>query len=521
MQRFPQDALRAQPHLRGVAVPRQVHQACHVPPVPVAAQEQPGLLALAQPQHAERDRGELLGGDLEELLARVVLEDLDEVLPVVAVPGQPGGRQDLGQLAADHGHAGDGRGVRRVRVQAEEPELPGDVLAPGAIRADLLDRDVVQVVGPVDGRPRVRLGQHQPLGRVLRPARDLRRQLAHRIPALPGVPEDAEPGSRHGAQAGALPGPHQVVLAVAEEGEVAVRQPAQQLAVLGLVTAGHPADIAGQRAGHRVHPRLVLHRHPHVVEHVPQFGRELIGRHPVPGRPELDVDPGLGQLAGRDRAIAWLVRGRVVGTDAEDPAQRAGHVPAHPQQRVHDHLDLGLVPVQFGGDRVDQVGHVVDDDVHDQAGPADRVQQRVGWLADLDQGPALRPGQAEPGVRLGDRRQPRRRRQVLGGDALVIRAQVAGDAVASAPVGQRLGVQGRVVLPGLRRLGQQGVPDLIRVTVRHRVHSFVSTNLIRRHALSGSSRPRRLCHLIVTKTSHYVTETNRHPPQNPGTCRST
>ena len=204
----------------------------------------------------------------------------------------------------------------------------------------------------------------------------------------------------------AVVGPHHVVLAVAEEGEVAVRQPAQQVAVLGLVAAGRPAQIVGQRAGHRAHPLPVLHGDPHVVEHVAQFGLELIGRDPVPGRTELDVDPGLDDHTGHGLVVARQVRGRVVGADAEDPAQRAGHVPAHPQQRMHDHLDLRLVPVQLGGDRVDQVEHVVDDDVHDQAGPADRVQLRVGRLADLDQGPALRPGQAEPGVRLGHRRQP-------------------------------------------------------------------------------------------------------------------
>ena len=65
VQRLPQDALRAQPDLGRVPVPGQVHQAGHIPSVPVTAQEQPGLLALAQPQHAERDRGELLGRDLE------------------------------------------------------------------------------------------------------------------------------------------------------------------------------------------------------------------------------------------------------------------------------------------------------------------------------------------------------------------------------------------------------------------------------------------------------------------------
>ena len=240
--------------------------------------------------------------------------------------------------------------------------------------------------------------------------------------------------------------------------------------MLGLVAAGRPAELVGQSAGHRAHPRLVLDGHPHVVQHVAELGLELIGGHLVPGRAELDVDPGFGDLAGGGLARGI---GRDIAADTQDAAQRAGHVPVHPQQRVHEQPDLGLVPVQLGGDRVDQVGHVVGDDVHDQAGPADRVQLRVRGLADLDQGPALRPGQAQPGVRLGHRRQPRRRGQVLGGDALVVRAQVAGDAVVPAPVAYRPRVERRVVLPGLRRLGEQGFPGLIRVSVRHRVHSFV------------------------------------------------
>ena len=194
------------------------------------------------------------------------------------------------------------------------------------------------------------------------------------------------------------------------------------------------------------------------------------GGHLVPGRAELDVDPGFGDLVGGGLARGV---GRGIAADTQDPAQRAGHVPAHPQHGVHEQHDLGLVPVQLGGDRVDQVRHVVADDVDDQAGPADRVQLSVRGLADLDQSPPLRPGQAKPGVRLGHRRQPRRRSQVLGGDALVIGAQVAPDAVPLA-VAYRLRAEGRVVLPGLRRLGELGFPGLVLVTVRHRVHSLVS-----------------------------------------------
>ena len=143
--------------------------------------------------------------------------------------------------------------------------------------------------------------------------------------------------------------------------------------------------------------------HPHVVQHVPQVRGQLVGRDPVPGRAELDVDPGLGYLVRADGRVV------VVPADAEDPAQAAGHVPVYLQHRVQQQQDLGLVPVQLGGDRIDQVGHVVGDDVHHQPGPAQRVQVRTIGLADLDHGPALRPAQAEPGVRLGHRGQPRRR----------------------------------------------------------------------------------------------------------------
>ena len=169
---------------------------------------------------------------------------------------------------------------------------------------------------------------------------------------------------------------------------------------LGPVAAWRPAELVGQPAGHRTHPRLVLDGHPHVVEHVAQVGGQLVGADPVLGRPELDVDPGLGSSSPAAASV-------VVPTHTEDLAQRAGHVPVHPQQRVHQQLDLGLVPVQFGGDRVDEVGHVVGDDVHHQARPAYRVQVGIARLADLHQGPALRPAQAQPRVRLRHRGQPR------------------------------------------------------------------------------------------------------------------
>jgi hypothetical protein len=114
---------------------------------------------------------------------------------------------------------------------------------------------------------------------------------------------------------------------------------------------------------------------------------------------QLDVDPRLGELAGGGR-------GALVAAQADDLEQLTGDVPAHPQQRMDQHPDLRVVAVQPGGDGVDQVRHVVGDDIHHQAGRGAPVQLGLPGVADADQGPALRPVQAEPGVRVGHRGQP-------------------------------------------------------------------------------------------------------------------
>jgi len=50
----------------------------------IAAHEESGALTFLQVQHADRDLVEVLDGDLEELVARIVLEDVQKRLAVVA-----------------------------------------------------------------------------------------------------------------------------------------------------------------------------------------------------------------------------------------------------------------------------------------------------------------------------------------------------------------------------------------------------------------------------------------------------
>ena len=173
VERLPQDPLHLQPDLRGVPVAGQVDQAGHEPAVGVAAQEQLGLPALLQVQHGQRDRQQVLAAHLEQLVARVGLQDLQQVLAVVAVRQEPGRVEHLPRLAPQHRDPQHALGVRRRREQPEEPPLTDDV----ALGVEGLHADVVQVHGPVHGGARVRLGQDQ---QPLLPGRGPRRRAAAR-----------------------------------------------------------------------------------------------------------------------------------------------------------------------------------------------------------------------------------------------------------------------------------------------------------------------------------------------------
>ena len=203
--------------------------------------------------------------------------------------------------------------------------------------------------------------------------------------------EDAEPGSRHGAQGGARPRSVRGRIR-GNRGRGSCRPPSQRSrspCSASSLPGSPPRSSARRRATEPIRgwSSAATRTSSSTCR---RSAASWSARHPVPGRPELDVDPGLGLLVRRGGRV-------VVPADAEDPAQPAGHVPAHPQQRVHDQQDLGLVPVQFGGDRVDQVGHVVGDDVHHQArtgSPGSGARRRA-------RGPGPGPGPAAGAGRAG------------------------------------------------------------------------------------------------------------------------
>ena len=91
---------------------------------------------------------ELVLVDLEQLVARIGLEDLDKRLVVVASGGEAAPFDDALALAPNDRDLPRRHAVRVMGVEAEEPHLAHH----RAMLVEALHPDVVEVRGPVHGR---------------------------------------------------------------------------------------------------------------------------------------------------------------------------------------------------------------------------------------------------------------------------------------------------------------------------------------------------------------------------------
>ena len=190
---------------------------------------------------------QLLGRDLEELVARVRLQQLQQVLAVVARRLEPGRVEHLAHLAAQHRHPQHALGVGRRREQPEEPALPGD-RAGGVEGLDARRSRGRPDGGPSSGSsPRSARAASAPAPWPVPPAGSLSKELeirwsARRMP---------RPVPWRGDEDVLAVDLGEGVLADAEEGEVVVDEPLEQLARLGDLVGGH----AGRRVARSGTPR--------------------------------------------------------------------------------------------------------------------------------------------------------------------------------------------------------------------------------------------------------------------------
>ncbi len=150
-ERIGEDLGDLQPHGCRVTVAGEEHHAGDEAPVDLAADEHADLAAFLQTQDAHRVREERVGADLEEVVARIGLEDRDEILLVVTRREEAGSLDDGRDLAPEQRYVDRVRVVRGRREQPEEPVFADD----GAVLVEAPDAHVVEVGRPVDRRPPV------------------------------------------------------------------------------------------------------------------------------------------------------------------------------------------------------------------------------------------------------------------------------------------------------------------------------------------------------------------------------
>ncbi len=241
--------------------------------------------------------------------------------------------------------------------------------------------------------------------------------------------QDAEAGAGHGGQGVAV---DEVVLAVAEEGEVVVGEPAQQLTglfelVLAQVRGG---GLLGQAFGDAqrgvAHLLPVLDGLAYVGQDAQQVGVDLLEVGAVGLAVDLDVDPGLdeGVVGARGAgAVGVAVR-------AEDLDQLAGDVTADDNLRVDHDVDAAALAGQLVRHGVHEEGHVVGDDLDDGVAGGPAVLLHRGGVHAYVRG-ALRPvlGQSVVGERGSEYIDRVPVREVLGRRVQVVALEVGEDRV--------------------------------------------------------------------------------------------
>ena len=439
-----------------VAVAGQVDEDRDVAAVGVAADEHPHRPPLAGAHRGLGHRRELVDRGVQQLVAGVGLEGVHQGLAGVAARVEAAALEDLLGLLADQRDPHQALGVGRAGEQAEEATLAVHL----AVLVEGLHADVVEVRRTVHRRAGVGLGQHQQrllarlrLHRVGQPAERLRHLLV-------GA-QDAEAGPGDGEQVVVAVALLELVLAVAEEGEVLVGQPFEELGGLadlfGVERRRVAAQVGDDRGDLGVHLAPVLDGLPDVAEHALDVVDDRVGvlalRQPV----DLHVHPRL-----TDR-LALGIEGAV--RHRPDRLEGAGDVPHRVEAGMDDDVHVAQLPGQLHGERVHEERHVVDHDL-DHAVPAGRPavlgQRRRG-------DPHLRGPLGAAGGELVVRRERAvdvhlaAVEEVLGRDVAVVGADQLGDLV----VGRTAGA-----LPGLgqadRLVDQLGLGLLGRGLVRRR-----------------------------------------------------
>ena len=415
-----QDCFHSPPEIRGVVLARNEHEARDKLSVRVAAQEQSHPLAVFEVQDAVGEFLELIDIDLEQFVARQGVEDVLERLGVVAARRKARTFDDRGHLAPQQGDLLRARAVGGRGQKSQEAALPRHA----SVGVEPANADVVHVDGAMDLRARPRLGGDEEL-LALEIAREpvwQRRGMA-RPAFLAHLAQDTEVPVLDDAGIDLVVPAFEGVFAVAEEGEMVVAQPLQEIEALGKVVLGDRrygfqlGDLAVEFGGHG--PPVLdggANAGQHLVKPRCDFRVTLAGR--LLGN--LDMEHGFGS-----RPVGCV---RCIGPD---PARKSV-LPPDMDDRMDQHENGKVQGIESGDDGIDEERHVVVDDLDGRVGRLPAVLLEIGVV-----GADFRPGTLALPEELPERGDPAV--EVLGRLAL----EILGDDVgveASGEPGNQFGV---------------------------------------------------------------------------------
>ncbi len=355
-----------------VAVAGQVDEDRDVAAVGVAADEHPHRAPLAGAHRGLGHRRELVDRRVQQLVARVGLEGVHQRLAGVAARVEAAALEDRLGLLPDQRDPHQRLGVGRAGEQAEEAALAVDL----AVLVEGLHADVVEVRRPVHGRAGVGLGQHQQrllaglgLDRVGQPAERLRHLLV-------GA-QDPEAGAGDRAEVVVAVVRLEPVLLVAEEGEVLVGQPLEQLGGLPDLLRVERRRVAAQGRRRSRRPAACIFCQSSTASRTSRSTRWMSSTIASGSSPS--GSRSISTCIHDSRTASPSGSRRAVG-HRHHRLEHAGDVADHVEVGVDHDVHVAQLAGQLHGERVDEERHVVDDHLdHAVPGrPTSRCSASVG-----------------------------------------------------------------------------------------------------------------------------------------------
>ena len=357
-----QDALELDAQIGRISLAQDIHQARDEAVERVAPDKQAQPLAFSQGQDAQGGVVQGVVGHLEQVIARVSFENVMQRLGQMAARRQAGAVSDGLGLAAqqrDVGHAG---AVGRRCEKADETVLADD-LARGVVA---FHTDVVGIAGPVHGGSGVGLGHHHQRRRGPCERSRLGRQRLETVRQARRIVFTQQPqaGAGHGSQRVLPVVDDQIVLAVAQQGQVVVGQPLHErtgfVALLRRHRRGQVFEFMNDLVQPPDHRLPVGDRDAHVGKHTLDAGHQIGALLRLDQPVDLCMNPGFER---RSRCLWRLWHGCGQKFSRLDRQQLAPLIALHRNDRVHDQVQGQALAVDLHRDGVDQKGHVVIDDV--------------------------------------------------------------------------------------------------------------------------------------------------------------